>query len=298
VRHINALETYITKSINSIDKTDIAALYLKHTNITNIINNLRNITRAWIVANIDAAYKDGYKDAVKKLKSYGLNTNNRQVNNSNNYNLNITTKLLHALDSIQDRVDTFFDLVIKAFRDLNLQNMSPKSLAGRLIKVSSGIRKIQDWSITPSYTRGVIGAVLATPARADVQATVKDLFTTTFGDLAFIEVSLKNGGTRNYKPSTYYKMVARSEMRFVQTEAVKAACDQYSCDLVKIPRHDNPCEVCEQYQGKIYSLSGLSKKYPKLDIEIPIHPNCEDGIDPYVDQDDIRRRAADIRARG
>lgn len=75
----------------------------------------------------------------------------------------------------------------------------------------------------------------------------------------FIEI---NG--RNYSLGSYSELVARTRMRESQTEATRELCAEYSNDLVEIPAHDNPCELCAPHQGKVYSISGGTPGYEPL----------------------------------
>ncbi len=80
----------------------------------------------------------------------------------------------------------------------------------------------------------------------------------------FIKIKGKDGITRNYNLKSYSELVARTRMRESQTEAVKESMKQFDEDLVEIPRHDNPCEICAPYQDQVYSISGRTPGYPLL----------------------------------
>jgi len=97
----------------------------------------------------------------------------------------------------------------------------------------------------------------------------------------FIEI---NG--RMYKMSKYAKMVARTELRNVQTAATLDLCKQYDNDLVQVSDHGTDCEsgICQQFEGNIYSISGAHPKYPQLEETPPYHPNCLHSILPTSDE--------------
>ena len=55
-------------------------------------------------------------------------------------------------------------------------------------------------------------------------------------------------------------------------------------DLVYLPAHTFACPKCMQYQGKIYSINGTSKKYPSQQVAINGgvgHPNCKHSFVIY-----------------
>jgi hypothetical protein len=95
------------------------------------------------------------------------------------------------------------------------------------------------------------------------------------GDENFIQI-----GERMYNLGAYARMVARTTLREAQTQATLDLCATYENDLVEISDHNTDCELCEQYEGNIYSLSGNDSEYPKLEEETPFHPNCQHSILP------------------
>ena len=38
---------------------------------------------------------------------------------------------------------------------------------------------------------------------------------------------------------------------------------EYGTDLIEVSVHGSPCEECAKYQGRIYSISGNDKRFPK-----------------------------------
>jgi len=85
---------------------------------------------------------------------------------------------------------------------------------------------------------------------------------------------------RRYNIRKYSRLVARTELRRVQTQATKNYCNEYENDLVQWSKHANPCEICAVLEGGIFSLSGKHPDYPPLQEEPPLHPQCEHNINP------------------
>lgn len=81
---------------------------------------------------------------------------------------------------------------------------------------------------------------------------------------------------REWRLDSYAEMVARTLTREIATTATINACKEFDIDLVKISTHYPTCELCAPIQGKVFSISGRDKRYPKLKEEYkpPIHPNC------------------------
>jgi hypothetical protein len=158
-------------------------------------------------------------------------------------------------------------------------------------QAAAGMRKIERVQMFDSATvKGFINRTVAASLKArtkynvgmahltskDVAAKIRAKLLDQIGGGNFITI---NG--RDYNLRSYSELVARMRMRESQTEAVKESMKQYDEDLVEIPVHDNPCEICAPYQGQVYSVSGTSDKYPELpDGGPPWHCNCEDVCNP------------------
>lgn len=116
----------------------------------------------------------------------------------------------------------------------------------------------------------------ATLSSGTVSRQIRDYLLKKLSGEDFIVI---NG--RHYNVKDYAELVARTRMREAQTEATMELCKEFENDLVEVPRHDNPCDVCAEYQGQVYSISGNHPDYPALpDGGPPWHPHCEDLINP------------------
>ena len=97
----------------------------------------------------------------------------------------------------------------------------------------------------------------------------------------------KNGRVIPYK--AYANLLARSIVAETQNTSVLNVAKEHEHDLVKMSDHKTACEVCQKYEGKIYSISGDSDKYPYLK-NIPgfnkgynnVHPNCKHRLVPFI----------------
>ena len=62
--------------------------------------------------------------------------------------------------------------------------------------------------------------------------------------------------------TTYAELLSRSIVAETQNTCVLNVAKEHNKDLVKMTHHNTSCGVCQKYEGKIYSLSGNSSKYP------------------------------------
>lgn len=90
---------------------------------------------------------------------------------------------------------------------------------------------------------------------------------------------------RSWSMDTYAEMSARTIARRSQTTATRARITESGRDLIVIIDHAEECPLCRPYEGKVFSISGQSKKYPSIkSIEAKGygHPNCCHAEAPWV----------------
>ncbi len=113
------------------------------------------------------------------------------------------------------------------------------------------------------------------------------------GKARFIEVATKKGVAfkdkrgRRINLDAYADMVSRTAKREAANNGVIQQTLDSGRDLVQISSHATTCLVCVVYEGRVYSISGKSKKYPKLSEAFSngystLHPNCLHTLMPYV----------------
>ena len=83
----------------------------------------------------------------------------------------------------------------------------------------------------------------------------------------------------------YSEMVARSQTGNASRVAHMNRSQEYGLDLVQISSHFPTSNLCEPWQGRVYSISGNSDQYPPLDDAIAgglYHPNCLHFESSYI----------------
>ena len=131
---------------------------------------------------------------------------------------------------------------------------------------------LEEFEIAEALARGVKTRGTPRDARDSLLETFKK-----FSDGKFIQA-----GKRTYRVDKYAEMVARTNVRAANSLATIRTTVDNGYDLVRVSDHNTDTEVCIPYEDNIYSISGTSKKYPKLDRLPPWHPNCLHVIFPYV----------------
>lgn len=81
-------------------------------------------------------------------------------------------------------------------------------------------------------------------------------------------------GSRRYRPRYYAEMVSRVKFHEAQTEASLMQAANYDTDLVLVSSHNTTTAICQEYEGKVYSISGKDKRFPVMTQSPPYHVNC------------------------
>ncbi len=123
-------------------------------------------------------------------------------------------------------------------------------------------------------------------SRQDLQRLIRIHLNRDLYEKKFIKI-----GSRNYDMTKYAKMVARTTIRDVQSEAVKNMATQFDNDLIEISDHGTETPICIPFEGNTYSINGKTKGYETLSRWPPFHPNCEHFASPTsVEAIEVRGR--------
>jgi hypothetical protein len=121
----------------------------------------------------------------------------------------------------------------------------------------------------------------------DTVKQAKNLMLKKMSDKGITAIRDKRG--REISLDAYASMVARTTTREATNTGTIDAVQEVGGDLVQMTSHASACPICQPLEGRVYSISGKSKKYPKLDIAFSnghpvIHPNCIHSIVPFFEQ--------------
>lgn len=221
-------------------------------------------TYQWAKDSIPAAYGEAKRKADVSLDILGLRPDP----------LYDTRKHVGSMD---DSIAEVMDYMIKA-------NGSMKEITNQylyLMKVGAeGLAQIQEfegWEETAEqWIRDeILEGVKTGASRQVVAGQIREYLMDQLDEDGLINVK-----GRRYQPRYYSELVARTEMRKAQSNAVVNSCNQYETDLTEVSDHGTTTPICLNYEGKIFSLSGRSAEYPFLDIRPPFHPNCQHFLYP------------------
>lgn len=166
------------------------------------------------------------------------------------------------------------DLVLRILMENATSKLGEASVTvGR--RAEDGLRKAALEQISEGTARG--DSVAQTTKRLTADLEQRGLVGTRNNGAKLVRV---NG--RNYQANKYAEMVVRTTAREAHSEAVKQRLQENNMDLVEVSRHtdtDGP-DICNDYEGKVFSLTGKTDGYPVLPLSPPFHPNCRHVLLP------------------
>lgn len=229
--------------------------------IDRILRKLNRSVIKWSNGAIPDAYKKGHDVSVTRLEILGADRDEEfspmtHKNAVGDWTDITIAGLLRTNMSIKPNVNTYLYLVKQANNSL----MQIQEFDLRDEEIIAGLL---DDAINEGASRGELESIIRVHFK-------RDLF-----EKKFIKI---NG--RNYDMIKYARMVARTQMRTVQSQAVKNTCQQFNNDLIEISDHGTTTPICIPYEGNVYSISGSNPTYPYLDSWPPFHPNCEHSAAP------------------
>jgi hypothetical protein len=116
-----------------------------------------------------------------------------------------------------------------------------------------------------------------------------------------MNVTYSNG--KKVALSGYSEMLARTSRISTENEGLIDRTQQMGRDLVICTEINSTCAICRKFEGKVYSISGESKKFPPLytGANAPfakgyniIHPNCRHEFLPFIEEMYTEKKLADL----
>jgi len=262
-RIYGVIEREIAKEMASLDIGNYRELKAISTQekIDRLIKMLNRSAMRWAESAVSEAYEKGY--AVAKIRLEILGVQRKEEFNSKTHK-----------QAIEYQVDKTMDYLIRANQSIKL-NVAIFIYLAR--QAARGLSQFQAFDMRDEeFIDELLGDALREgETRGFASKIVREYFRKKFDDAKFINI---NG--RDYNLRKYADLVAKTRLRVVQTEAVLNTCKEFDNDLVQVSDHGCDCQICLEYEGNIYSLSGKSSAYPYLDSYPPWHPRCQHNISP------------------
>jgi hypothetical protein len=126
-------------------------------------------------------------------------------------------------------------------------------------------------------------------------ARLRREFAAATGNGQFVMV---NG--KRWRLETYAELVAQTRLAEAASEGALNFSKSIGNDLVRISDHGSTDPVCDAFAGKVFSISGNSRRFPTLRERPPFHPRCKHVLLPFVAELKTPRELefAEARSRG
>ena len=213
-------------------------------------------TKKWLVGSMSEMYVGGINTTDDKIKKYGIKTGEK-----------ITVEVLKTAKEMSPHLSAVNSLLSDAYLDFG------NSMTGYVRGAEHIINDTMKRQIREKLAKGRLdGASIR-----EITKIIKE----DLGDRGFTVLLDRGGHKWNLK--NYSEMLARTHLIKANNEATINRALEFDIDIMEISDHGTACPICIPYEGKKFSISGNSKKYPKLEIQPPYHPNCKHSLLPRPD---------------
>jgi len=236
--------------ISSATKTDLKYWSGLRKKISNTYEEARIVFSKWSKINLSGYYNEELNTQIQRIKGLTFKTGTIDFNTYKDKSLNKKSISKMTTNANQRFVistilgEERFNRALRTTQQINISN---KKIEKRLTQTTS----IQE-----------------------LRKRIKNDLMSSLLDNKFVTVIDKNGVQRSYDVKYYADMVARTEMRNLQTSSVINAAVGVGGDLVQVSSHNTKTPFDAQFESKIFSLSGNDKDFPKADFLPPFHTGC------------------------
>ena len=209
----------------------------------------------------DAELRNWLTNSIQKTYVAGMNQANKlyTVATGKAVGAKITVSLLTTTPNLAPHLQAVNTLLSEAY--LNFGN----TMTGYV----KGAENILNDTLKRQIRANIAEGRLEGASIKEIKATVKDAFV----DRGF--TVLVDRGGRSWTLDRYAENLAKTQIIDANNEGVVNRASDFGVDIVEISDHNAKDEACSSQEGKIYSISGSSDKYPPLaGNEPPFHPNC------------------------
>ena len=207
----------------------------------------------WIVTAVADSYATGANLAYADLKATGVKVPSGEV-----YTEEFTAQKIKEINALTIHKEAVNALVSDTYLDF--------------ANGMNGLLKGAEHQINEAMKRQMRAHMIAGHLTGASMDTIAKEVKTILGDQGF-SVLLDRGG-HQWSLQQYSSMLVRTHIMKSTNEGTLNRITEWNCDIVQISTHAGACKLCQPYEGKIYSVSGKSKKYPKMTVFFPLHPNC------------------------
>lgn len=257
--------TKIFMSVYPIVDFEVSGIQGLMKQVRSIVNTLDRFALTWTNSSVNRAYSEARAVSETKLRAL-------KKKPDPDYD-----KSIHKI-TVDSVVNATEEDLIKANQSIIV---SSNIYFNIISKAKEGLLELQAWDMRDEEVIASLldDAIRKGSSRGKIANLILEHFRRLMGDEQYIRIN-----SRNYNIKSYSKMVARTRLRHVQSQATRNSCAQYGHDIVEISNHGTETELCQEFEGNIYSLTGSTPGYDVLPEEPPFHPNCQHNMFPTSEE--------------
>jgi len=261
-RRLSKVDQALDGIVNIMATTDNTSniFWLKiKTDIKKEYEVARKISKTWTESNIPAVYKNELNKQLSKIKKKKI-PGIRKVPASQFANTNIAKQSVSSL--IDQTTATFISRFTAGENTLiDLSRLTQQVL-------------LDEKLVNKNIADGFISKGNVRESKKRLQkALMKQSL-----DGKFVTIIDRNGKPTKWRIDKYAEMVARTKLQETSTQAVVNSAMAVGGDLVQVSSHNTKTPFDAQFEGKIFSLTGNDKDFPRAGALPPFHPNCMHSI--------------------
>lgn len=235
------------------------------TQVRQIIAKHDNAVRDWLITAVAESYTKGANVMYADIRKLSISP----TDPTSTVTTEFTPEMIRQIDLLSVHKDAINALASDAYLDF----------ANGMNGMVRGVEKQLNEALKKQIRAINISKQITGTNLREISKEVQD----AIGQRGF-SVLIDRGG-REWSLRRYSDMLTRTHVVKAANEGTINRAAEYGVDLVQVSRHGGSCKICQPYEGNIYSLSGESKKYPKLNEQPPYHPNCRHSLlpRPFID---------------
>jgi len=225
--------------------------------IVSILAALRSYAQDWAATQFLEAYREAELEAVARLEIAGIISEEEyalpEEPNLNGLYALFDEEVTNALSSIQNLADS--------------------------LRRQQGLGRFLDNETRLAILSGTAGALAIAEMRRQLRSRISTSLVSVVG---------KDGKTYSYALVYYADLVARKKITDAMSQATMDKAFENGHDLLRVsPQPSTIGDYCDEYRGKVVSLSGAHPVYPHISVlpagGAPFHPNCYHIMEIFYD---------------
>lgn len=236
--------------------------FIIYNQILRVLSDLKLVTKAWARESIESFFRETDELALGTLRR-------------------LPTRAELLLDFTQINESAVEALVRGMMGDIEPAFASVSTLAQKVLRGASLGPEV-DMELRKLTAIGIAKA----ESKSGISESLKRALERRFSDGA-VQVIGKNAKTYRYSLDYYASLVTHQTMRQAATLATVVRAGQNNFDLVRVsPNPSVGGDYCDAYRGHVFSISGMSERFPPLSDTPnggpPFHPWCKHSISIFI----------------